>query len=83
MMQRLNNIANEVRRSNDIAAMAAADARAAHAEAMSAIDEVNKNIQKGNQIARESAEANKKTAYYAEKAHDQLKYGTTSVRIND
>lgn len=88
MQQKMNNIANEVRRSNDIAAQAAADARAAHAEAMKAVNTLNKNVEKGNklaekgnQIARDNVAANQKAADYAEKTYDQLRSGTTSVHI--
>ncbi len=88
MQQKMNNIANEVRRSNNIAAQAAADARAAHAEAMKAMNALNKNVEKsnklaekGNQIARDNAAANQKAADYAEKTYDQLRSGTTSVHI--
>ena len=80
MQQKMNSIVSEVRRSNDIAAQAAADARAAHAEAMKAMSTLNKNVEqsnklaeKGNQIARENAAANQKAADYAEKVYDQLK----------
>jgi len=81
MMQSMNNIAEQARRSNDIAAQAAADARIAHTEAMKAIDEMNKNIQKGNKIAQSNAAANQQAADYAKKTHDQLKYGTINVTV--
>ena len=85
MMQQLNGVAKKVGDIEKIQKEAAAEAAMAHQAILGAINNqtsainkqtssMNKQMDKLNKTAKENAESNKKTAYYADKIHHEIKY---------
>ena len=78
MMQKMQTVINQLDEANRIQKKAAEEAAAAQRAAIAAIEKqtstINKQMDKLNATARENAEANKKTAYYADKIHHEIKY---------
>lgn len=74
IQQKLATVASEMRRSNEIAAQAAADAKRAHEESMRAAAKTQKSLDKLNATARENANTNKDIANSVDKIYTEIKY---------
>lgn len=85
MMNQLNGVAKKLGDIEKIQKEAAAEAAMAHQAILGAINnqtsainkqtsDINKQMDKLNKTAKENAEANQKTAYYADKIHHEIKY---------
>ncbi len=85
MMQQLNGVAKKLGDIEKIQKEAAEEAAMAHQAILGAINNqtsainkqtsaMNKQMDKLNKTAKENAESNRKTAYYADKIHHEIKY---------
>lgn len=78
MMQKMQQVANQLNEANEIRRRAAEEAAAASKATIAAIEkqtkEINKQMGKLNETAKENAAANKKTSELADKIHMEIKY---------